>query len=125
MGLVDFRGRPISSANERNEARRGDQVDAYALPNGAIVSKVASFALHNRIKNDTLLRERLETAARMTGRTTLHLDLLRHGNKHATATVEKAIEKNLEFGEKIQSQRIADKAIPETKAGYENLKNCA
>jgi hypothetical protein len=58
----------------------------------------------------------------MTGRESLHLALLRRDNKAVDGTVEKAIVKNLEFGEKIQSQRIAEKAIPETKAAYDNLK---
>ncbi len=120
--LVDWRGRPISSESERNEYRRGEQVAAFELPDGAIVSKGASMALHHKIRDDAQLRERLETAARMTGRRSLHLALCDRDNKHRTAAVEAAVEKNLEFGEAIQRERIkTDTTIPATKAGYDAI----
>lgn len=120
--IVDWRGRPISSANERNEMRRGEQVEAFSLPDGAVISKTASLALHNRIANDTRLRERLEVAARMTGRRSLHLALLDRSNKNVTRSVEEAIVRNLDHGEKIQNQRAERGDAPRTKAAHENLK---
>jgi hypothetical protein len=117
--LVDLAGRPLVSQESR---AHGEQVDALELPNGAIVSKRFSMAFHERIKNDTVLRERLETAQRMTGRKILHLSLLDRNNKNVTAEVESAIEKNLDFGEKIQRDRIKTEKLPESEKAYENLK---
>jgi L-cysteine desulfidase len=115
--LVDCFGRPITSKQQR----RDEQVEGFELPNGAIISKQISFDLHKRIQNDTALRERLETAQRMTGRSILHLAMLDHGNKQMTAGMEKAIEKNLDFGEKIQQRRIKEEKLTESEKGYENL----
>jgi hypothetical protein len=115
--LFDWRGVPIKSQ------RRDEQIDGFQLPNGAIVSKSASFDLHNRIKNDPLLRERLEVAQRMTGRKILHLSLLEHGNKNVTAELSKAIEKNLDFGEKVQKERIKTENLKESEKAYVKIKD--
>jgi hypothetical protein len=64
----------------------------------------------------------LETAQRMTGKKILHLSLLDKTNKNITPQVEKAIEKNLEFGENIQRQRINLENLKESGKGYENIK---
>jgi hypothetical protein len=116
-------GNPIGTG------RYGEQVDGFQLPDGAVISKKASFALHQRIKNDSILRERLETAQNTIRQKTgnpnfefLHLSLLKHENKNITAEVSKAIEKNLDFGEAIQRQRIDTEKLKESGKGYENIK---
>ncbi len=120
--LYDYRGQPVTSESLNSPGRRGERVEAYSLPDGAVVSAAASRALLNKIKNDTLLRERLETAARMTGRRTLALELCRNGNKELTPAVEQALEKNMQFGESIHNQRIRAEKLAESEKGYANLK---
>jgi len=115
--LVDWRGRPIQSKQTREE-----QIDGFQLPDGAIVSKSASFDLHNRIKNDAGLRERLETAQRMTSRKILHLSLLDRNNKNVTDDLFRTIEKNADFGENVMRKRIKDENLKESDKGYEKLK---
>jgi hypothetical protein len=115
--LVDWRGRPIQSKQTRDE-----QIDGFQLPNGAVVSKSASFDLHNRIRNDAGLRERLETAQRMTGRKILHLSLMERGNKNVTDDLFRTIEKNADFGEKVMRERVKNENLKESEKGYENLK---
>jgi hypothetical protein len=115
--LVDWRGRPITSRQPRDE-----QIDGFQLPDGAVVSKSASFDLHKRIQNDTTLRERLETAQRMTGRKILHLSFMERGNKNITADLFKTIEKNADFGEKVMQKRIKDENLKESDKAYEKLK---
>jgi hypothetical protein len=117
MGLIGLDGRPLS------DARRGEQVDGYSLPDGAVVCKAASLALHQRIKDNVGgLRERLEAAQRMTGRKILHLSLLDHNNKNVNSGVDSAIEKNLDFGEKIQRSRVKSEKLKHSGRAYANLK---
>jgi hypothetical protein len=117
MGLIGLDGHPL------NSARRDEQVDGYSLPDGAVVCKSASLALHQRIKDNVGgLRERLEAAQRMTGRKILHLSLLDHNNKNVNAGVDSAIEKNLDFGEKIQRTRVKSEKLNKSGEGYEKLK---
>lgn len=120
--LVDYRGNPITSASLNSDGRRGERIEAYSLPDGAVVSAMASHALLNTIRNDTKLRERLETAARMTGRTTLALELCRPGNKEITPALEAALEKNMQFGEAIHNHRIRAEKLEESDRAYANLK---
>jgi hypothetical protein len=115
--LVDWRGRPITSKQTREE-----QIDGFQLPDGAVVSKTASFALHNRIRNDAGLRERLETAQRMTGRKILHLSLIDRNNKNITDNLFRTIEKNAEFGENVMRKRVKEENLKESEKGYEKFK---
>ena len=116
MGLIGLDGRPL------NSARHGEQVDGYTLPDGAIVCKKASLDLHDRIKNNAKLREDLESAQRMTGRKIRHLSLLDKNNKNVNGDVETAIEKNLDFGEKIQRDRVKKEKLNKSGEAYEKLK---
>lgn len=117
MGLIGLDGRPL------NSARRDEQVDGYTLPDGAVICKAASLALHQQIKdNKNGIRDRLEAAQRMTRRKILHLSLMDKNNKHVTGDVESAIVKNLDFGEKIQRNRVKTEKLKHSGAGYENIK---
>lgn len=120
--ILDYAGNPITSINDA-PGRRGMQVDGFQLPDGAIVSREKSFRLHNNIKNNTLLRERLEVASRMTGRTAIHLSMLRPSVYGMSADVERAIVKNVEFGEKIQHRRVEEEKLKESGKAYENSVN--
>jgi hypothetical protein len=113
--ILDSRGRPTSSA------RRGEQIEGFQLPDGAIVSKRISMDLHNRIANDSALRERLEVAQRMTKRKILHLSLLDRTNKSATANVDEAIIKNLSAGEELQRHRTQTEKLTKSEKAYEAL----
>ena len=117
--ILDSRGRLTSSA--RVNGRQGDQVDGFQLPDGAIVSKRFSMDFHNRIANDSGLRERLETAQRMTKKKILHLSLLDRTNKAATANVDDAIIKNLDVGEELQRHRIKTEKLTKSEKAYEAL----
>jgi hypothetical protein len=120
--LVDPRGRPIgSAAHGFVNGRRGEQVDGFQLPSGAIVSEAFSRDFHNRIKNDPILRERLETAARMTGKESLHLAALRNDSEFKAKQVEEAIFKNLREGEKVQRARAKSENLTESKEAYAKL----
>jgi hypothetical protein len=121
--ILNRYGNPIGTG------RYGEQIDGFQLPDGAVICKTASLALHRRIQNDPILRERLETAQKIIREKTgnpkfsfLHLELLKHENKNITPEVTKAIEKNLDFGEKIQRQRIDNEKLKESGKGYENIK---
>ncbi len=139
MGLVDLQGRPLSSQSS-NAMRNGAMVEGFSLPGGTVVSRRASMALHQRIQNDTTLRERIEQADKdqlaMRRRAwlangkrgpepkleeSLHLAMVRRGNKEMTPAVQAAIERNLDFGETIQRKRNENENITEGKAAYERL----
>jgi hypothetical protein len=107
--------------------RKSMQVDAYDLPDGAIVSKAMSIVIHNKIANDTLLRERLEQAqrernARFPKRkgNILHLAMLKRGEM-STRTQE-ALVKNAEFGEKVARKRMSAENLKQSARGYEGIK---
>lgn len=70
--VLDISGRPIRSHG---------RIDGFQLPDGAIVSARITLDIHNRIKNNSVLREKLEQAQRFTGRKLIHLDLLRAGER--------------------------------------------
>jgi hypothetical protein len=99
------------------------QVDGYSLPDGYVVSAKASMGLHNRIQNDSVLRERIEAADRMTGTESIHLAMLRHDHKKPSKQTEAALLKNQQFGEKIMKKRIHDegKALEGSVAANEKL----
>lgn len=117
--ILDAHGRPTSS--EWVNGRRGDQVDGFQLPDGAIVSKRISMDLHERIKNDSKLRERIEVAQRMTKSKILHLSLLDNTNKHATGSVDDAIKANLDVGEELQRHRTNTEKLTKSEKAYEAL----
>jgi hypothetical protein len=117
--ILDSHGNPTSS--EWVNGRKGDQVEGFQLPDGAIVSKKISMDIHKRIQNDSTLRERLEIAQRMTGRKILHLSLLDHSNKNVNASVNKAIEKNLDVGEEIQRHRANTENLTQSEKAYEAI----
>lgn len=99
-------GIPVMSKEQRKEAARlcgryGYRVNAFDLPEGAIQSEKMSFALHEQIKNNTQLRDRLEAAQRITGSKYLHLDMMDNSKTGLTADKKRAIETNVKFGEKI------------------------
>jgi hypothetical protein len=110
--------------------RRGAKIDGYALPNGCIISAKLSRDLHNRIKNDSRLRERIEGAQKlvharrvqrwiaggMVGKKplmmeTIQMAMLRHDNKEMNTDVRNAIDKNMAFGEKIQQQKKDERKV--------------
>jgi hypothetical protein len=114
-------------SGEAAGVRHGHQVDGYAMPNGCIVSAKFTRDFHNRIKNDSRLRERIESAQKLshakrvqkwiaggmvgkkpTMQETIHLAMLRNNNPEMTNEVRTAIEKNVEHGEKVMRKRIHD-----------------
>lgn len=117
--ILDSHGRPTSS--EWVNGRRGDQVEGFQLPDGAIVSKRISMDLHNRIANDSNLREKLEVAQRMTGRKILHLSLMDRTNKNSTAQINEAIKKNLDVGEDLQRLRAKTEKLTKSEKAYEEI----
>jgi hypothetical protein len=98
--------------------RKGMQVEAFQLPKGAIISAEKSREFHNRLMNDSVLRERLETADRMTGTKSLCLAILERGEM--SESTKRNLQKNLEFGEKIIRQRVESEgsALAETGKAY-------
>lgn len=111
-------------SGEAAGVRRGSQVDAFEVK--AKQNMRVSFDLHNRIKNDTMLRERIAQAdkeqlafltrqwyangchgSRPVMQETLHLSVLRHDKKAPTKEIEKGIVNNMKFGEQITNKRRA------------------
>lgn len=116
--ILDSRGRPIST---NSPIRRGINCDGYELPNGAIISTRISNDFRQSIQNNTKLREALETAQRMTGKTLIALDMQRNSKGMDGATRETLV-KNQEFGEKVMKKRVAEeKNLTESKKGYETI----
>ena len=71
--ILNQYGRPVTSSHRGwQNGRHGEQMDGFQMANGAVVSERASMDLHRRIENDSVLRERIETAQKMTGKETLH-----------------------------------------------------
>jgi hypothetical protein len=104
--LYNAQGNPVMSA-ERSATMRDAvkaTVDGFQMPDGAIISYERSMALHARIVNDPILRERIEAADRQTGTTSMHLAVLRKVNKISLDDVVK----NMKFGEKVQDRRVVE-----------------
>jgi hypothetical protein len=110
--LYNAQGEPIKSNPSVGK------IDAFQLPDGAFVSKKISMEFHNRLRNDAALRERIEQADRQTGTESWHLALLRHDTGRPNDEAHAIMERNLEFGEKIQQRRVKEEAkdLPHTKA---------
>lgn len=117
--ILDHNGRPYQEPS--NSTRRGMQVDGCALPDGVIVSMKKSLELHNKIKTDSRLRERIEAADRMTGTESIHLALLRRTDKTTGMDnqIEKDLVKNQEFGETVQRKRVVDEKLKTSHVAYE------
>lgn len=130
MTLYAPNGQVLSG--EAAGVRHGLQVDAYSLPNGAIISKRLSMDIHNKIKNNARLRENIETAQKMvlakkiqawimggmigkkpTMQETIHLAMLRRENKEMTNEVRDNIDRNMSFGENIQNKRKGEGSKPQ------------
>ncbi len=116
-------GKPITIEPPKHCGRRGMQADAFALPDGAVVSLERSMDLQQRIRNDARLRERIEAADRMTGTKTLHLMMLDHGE--ISEKKQDALVKNLEFAEKIMRKRIENEKsdLKGSNKAYEDISN--
>ena len=115
--ILDARGNPIKIERPNTTARRGAQIDAFQLPKGAIIDARRSREFHNRIRNDARLRERLETADKMTGTKSLCLQMLKPGEM--TPMTKIALQNNLEFGEKVMRRRAQEEAALEpTRRAY-------
>lgn len=107
--ILGANGQPVSSQDSLGGGRKGNQVDVFSLPDGAIVSKERSFALHNKIKNNSVLRERIEAAQRQTGAKVLHLSMMQRGEM--APDTQRALIKHTEHGEKIMQKRIVDENL--------------
>lgn len=122
MTLYASNGSIISG--EAAGVRRGSQVDACEVKVKQCMR--VSLDLHNRIKNDARLRERIAQAdkeqlafftrqwyadgcqgPRPVMRETLHLSILRHDKKAPSKEVEKGIINNMKFGERVTNKRRA------------------
>jgi hypothetical protein len=116
--ILGLNGKPLVIEKPNTAMRKGMQVEMFQLPKGAIVSKQLSREFHNRLQNDARLRERLETADRMTGTKSLCLALMERGEM--SEGTKRAIEQNLDFGEKILRQRVESEgeALAETGKAY-------
>lgn len=95
--LYDPHGRPISTAKPNTDVRTGAEFDLKALPSCAVSTRRRSFALHEQIVNNSVLRERLETAQRMTGHKLMHLDII----KMTHPQTERRIVRHIDFTEKV------------------------
>jgi hypothetical protein len=95
--LYDPNGRPISTAKPNDDIRTGAEMDLNALPKCAVSTRRRSFDLHQQIVNNSVLRERLETAQRMTGHKLMHLDII----KMTHPQTEKRIVRHVDFTEKV------------------------
>lgn len=115
--IVDCNGRPIST---NSPIRRGINCDGYELPNGAIISTRISNDFRKSIQNNTKLREALETAQRMTGKTLIALDMQRN-SKGMDDSTRNTLIKNQEFGEKVMMKRVEEENLTESKKGYETI----
>ena len=118
--LYDAQGRPIGQAE--GVGRKGATVDAYQMPDGAIVDMARSMVLHQMIRdNKNGLRDRLvqadkEQAEFLAKRgigngkklETLHLAVLRHDKDKPEDKVIDGIKKNMQFGEEVQAKRIKE-----------------
>jgi hypothetical protein len=119
------------------QGRRGNQIDAMGVCDGVVICASESRKIHERAKNDSVFRERLEAADResyalrmrvwkedgMVGpepkfEESEHLAMLRHGNK-----VPDAVWKNQEFGEKVLRSRIENEKLEGSAAGYAGISN--
>jgi hypothetical protein len=129
-------GSPVSGVG-----RNRMQVDGFRLPNGAMVLESESRKMHEKLKNDSNFRERVEQAQRdsyqlrhrkwiangMQGpepkiNEIEHLAMLRHDNDALTVDKENALWKNVRFGEELQRERVkTEKEIEGSKAGYEKI----
>jgi hypothetical protein len=91
-------------------------MDAYSIPDGAMVSVEASKAMHRRIRDDSALREKLLIAQKMTGKTLLHIAMLRKEDANHTDLM-----KNQAFAENIMKKRITEegKDLERSKEAYE------
>lgn len=102
--LVDLQGRRIPPT-QQSPQRNGMRVDLMELHPRARACMEASRKLQAMIRDDSQLRERIETADRMTGTKTIHLDILRgSGDGMDNKTVD-ALIKNQEFAEKVLIQK--------------------
>lgn len=82
------------------------QLNASDLPDGAVIDMDRSKVLHEKIRNNTKLRERIETAQRMTGNKALHLLMLAPGQM--PESVKRALVKNQVWGQKYIKKRIKE-----------------
>jgi hypothetical protein len=98
--------------------RRGNKMDAYSVPNGAMVSVEASKGFSKEIRDNSVLREKLEKAQRMTGKTLLHMAMLRKNDAD-----DKDLLKNTEFAENIMKKRLVEESddLQGSKKGYEKI----
>jgi hypothetical protein len=110
-------GRPITVHKPNKPAmRRGNQVNVFELPPGAVISQKLSQKLHNMIRNNSKLREDIEAADRATGTRTLHLEVMRPGHD-MSPNVEKALMNNQISGEMIMRERTQTEGNSLNKSG--------
>lgn len=134
--ILNAQGQPVSSSSVRN----GNQVDAFQLPDGTIISAKAAKIMIEKARNDTVFRERLERADKEQYEFRLRrwwqngcpghaprkeenwiLAFLRRDNNEFTAEIQDKLIKNQEFGEKIMRQRTQNEGLKESEKGYEKL----
>ena len=120
--ILNQYGRQVTSSHRGwQNGRHGEQMDGFQMANGAVVSERASMDLHRRIENDSVLRERIETAQKMTGKETLHMALIRHGNKNKQTNIDEIIKTNVRAGEKVLHVRAESEKLTESKKAYEKV----
>jgi hypothetical protein len=119
--ILNQYGRPVSGSRDWRHGRRGDQVDGFQMSNGAVVSEKASLSLHDRIASDSNLRDRIESAQKMTGKETLHMALIRHGDRNKKTNIDEIIKTNVRAGEKVVRARAENENLTESKKAYEKI----
>jgi hypothetical protein len=121
--LLDANGMPIETS-----ARRGTMIDAYQMPDGAIVDMARSMRLHQMIRdNKNGLRDKIaqadKEAAEMLARRgigdgrvkeSLHLAVLRHDKDKPDEKLIDTLQNNMAFGEKVQQKRISEENLQHT-----------
>lgn len=115
-------GAPLRKAPTPNKTgmRRGNQVNGFELPEGAVVSHALSMKLHNMIRDNAKLREDIEKADKITGTETLHLAAMRRKNG-MTDKIAQALMSNQIAGEMIMRERVKKdgESLNKSGEGYE------
>jgi hypothetical protein len=115
---MEYVKQPSGLLVPKSSARRGNEMDAFALPNGAMV---IPGALDRYLDRNPIVRERLERADQQTGMRSMCL--VRRGAGNAKPGTVKEIDRNAEFANSVIKRRIGEENLKESERTNANMQN--